>query len=413
MANRSFDYRQGEILMKSYSKRLLKFYRPAASIVMILFCIMLSTPAAFAFFDSKIDSFSADMVFTSPDGKNAGSSKLYVTPDKQRMDGLPGGGFQQGIDMRNFSVISFRNEDKQYLYNHDEKLVFISGMDEMSMLKEFSDFENAETEEVLGKEKISGYPCVKKQVTSTSTIMGMTSTTTSIIWESDKFEIPLKVKSDNGDIMELRNIDTDKPSETHFRPLTGYKKVDNIMALMGMDFSAMARGEEDDSDTGDDNDQSSSQPDMDDLDIDKTMAGLEEILGNHMSKEEMSQLRENIGEAFNMVKQMDSDTGAVDNLWQIIPKRPGDKIGKEFKAPNIYNVVLGSNSTLTEVCDFYKKALPSKGWESAGGFIHEDGKGYSRFSKGEDTLVISYAENPGMEGDFKYFYSIQLDGPDI
>jgi len=51
--------------------------------------------------------------------------------------------------------------------------------------------------------------------------MNMDITHTHTIWESDKFEMPLRIKDDEGNISELRNIDTRKPAARLFRPLTG------------------------------------------------------------------------------------------------------------------------------------------------------------------------------------------------
>jgi len=66
--------------------------------------------------------------------------------------------------------------------------------------------------------------------------MGQTLKNKLTIWESDQFEMPLRTMVEDGGIMEMRDIDTDKPSKKLFRPMPGYKKVDNLMAAMGMDF---------------------------------------------------------------------------------------------------------------------------------------------------------------------------------
>jgi len=96
--------------------------------------------------------------------------------------------------------------------------------------------DNVESEKVLGKEKVSGYKCVKKEVITSMAVMGQTLKNKLTIWESDQFEMPLRTMVEDGGIMEMRDIDTDKPSKKLFRPMPGYKKVDNLMAAMGMDF---------------------------------------------------------------------------------------------------------------------------------------------------------------------------------
>ncbi len=87
--------------------------------------------------------------------------------------------------------------------------------------------------------KVSGYKCVKKKVTTTTKIYGMTHTDTMIIWENDRFQMPLKTEGSSGHGMEIRNIKKGKPNKKYFKLPKGYKEVSNIMAAMGMDFGRM------------------------------------------------------------------------------------------------------------------------------------------------------------------------------
>jgi hypothetical protein len=68
----------------------------------------------------------------------------------------------------------------------------------------------------------------------TPKIMGMKIKNTQTIWRSDRFKMPLKVQGEEGNITEYLNISTKKPSNSLFKPLSGYKKVDNMMTVMGM-----------------------------------------------------------------------------------------------------------------------------------------------------------------------------------
>ena len=214
-----------------------KYYISLFLVIAIM--LICAVPAYALFGGGKVKHFSADQVMIAPDGKEMGTSKLYITPEAYRMDGLPGGG--PNGQMMNMTVISYKDQNRQYIYNHDKKLVFEDNMDEAALMKDLKAYRNVDDEKVLGKEKVSGYSCVKKQITTTSTVMGMKMTSTTLLWQSDKIDFPLRVKSENGGMTELRNIDTDKPSKKLFKPITGYQKVDNMMAVMGMDFSARAR----------------------------------------------------------------------------------------------------------------------------------------------------------------------------
>ena len=117
---------------------------------------------------------------------------------------------------------------------HSRIPVFEDTIDKDSMMDIMKLYDNADTEEVLGNEKVSGYECVKKKVTTTTNIMGMKIKNTQTIWQSDRFKMPLKVQGEEGNITEYRNISTKKPSSSLFKPLSGYTKVDNMMTVMGM-----------------------------------------------------------------------------------------------------------------------------------------------------------------------------------
>ena len=326
------------------------------------------------------------------------------------MDGLPMGG--QGGVTRNLSILGFKKLNKQYIYNHDKKLFFESQLDEEDMLKKLKSYENVDSEKILGKEKVSGYKCVKKEVTTTMTIMGMKHTSTEILWQSDKFEFPLRIQMEDGQTMEFRNIDKGTPSKKFFRRPTGYKKVNNIMAVMGMDFAAMAKQNMASDDDDKEEREAGSQQNIKNLNVEEMNAKIEQAMGKNADPEQVAQMQQIMAQAMNQAKQINMDKGAANELWKIIPKRPGDKVGSEMKSPNIYTVTMGSNALLKQVFTFYKQKLKPKGWKDGGMFI-QDGMGTFAMTKGEQRLMIAWADNPGMEGNYKLFYNLKLHGPDI
>ncbi len=202
--------------------------------------LFISATSAFGFFGGKITSFSADWVMILPDSDSVNTSKLYVTPEAYRMDGMLMGAGQQGMP-KDMTILAFKDKNRQYMYNHDKKLVYESEIDEQEMMDLMKSYQNVDSEKILGKETVSGYTCTKKKVTTTTTMMGMKFKQSSIIWQSDKFEMPLKIQGEKGNVSELRNISTKKPSANLFRPLSGYTKVDNMMAVMGMNFGGEKR----------------------------------------------------------------------------------------------------------------------------------------------------------------------------
>ena len=203
----------------------------------ILLVFLFIPQSSHALLGGKIDNFTADQVMISSKGKVMNTSKLYVTPDAFRMDGLPGAGSHKGMEKQDLTILGFSDKNAQYIFNHTKKLYYKTNQDDANM--GIKDFKNAELVKVLGKEKVSGYKCVKKQVTITRKFYGMSHTDTLIIWESDRFQMPLKTKGSTGHGMEIRNIKKGAPDKKYFKLPKGYKEVDNIMAAMGMDFGRM------------------------------------------------------------------------------------------------------------------------------------------------------------------------------
>ena len=370
-------------------------------------CLGLALQPFQAAWAGKIKSFSADQVFFDASGKQVHTSKLYITPDAYRMDGMPTG-MGPNSPKDNLTVLGFKKENRQYIYNHDKKLYFPTDMDEEAMVKALQSYKNVDSEKVLGKEKVSGYMCVKKQVTSTMTIMGMKSTSTTIIWQSDKFEFPLRSQQENGGAMEFRNIKKGKPSAKLFRRPTGYKKVNNMMEVMGIDMQAMRAERKAEKQQAR---QAKGQKGKE-VDQEKFMAALKQAMGKNADTEQNKQLQEFMAKAMDRAKNTKTDKGAADGLWQIIPKRSDDQVGSEMKTPGTYQVVLGTKADMKDVFAFYADELKSRGWKDGGTFI-QDGQGFLNMTKDQMRLMVSSAEDPGMEGDFANFYSLQLHGPGL
>ena len=375
--------------------RYLTGNRIVCFIVLTMF-FMLGTTPCHALFGGKVKNFSAENVAIKADGTVVKTGKLYVTPDAVRMDGMPWGG-SRDMPRMNLSMLVLKKQNQQYFYNHDKKLVFVSPVDEEGLKALSKAVGDSQSEKVVGKEKVSGYNCIKKEVVTTFEAMGKSYESKVTVWQSDRFDFPLRTRDDNGNVQEMRHIKTGKPSEKLFRPLTGYKQVDNMMAVMGMDFSEMGSDEED-----------LPQEEIQDVNPEKLAEGLEQLMGGkNANPEQVSQVKQAILNAVERTRQIHMDPGAADPMWKIIPKRSGDRVGNELKTPDFYDVTLGTQSTFQEVCDDYVKRLTAKGWHKGGGWI-QDGQGFLKLATEGRELMISSADDPGMDGRFTCFYSLRL-----
>ena len=188
-----------------------------------------------AFLGGKVDNFSADQVIIAKDGRELSSSKIYVSPEAMRMDGLPMGERQpSGMLSKNISTITFMEPPEYYMINHEKKLIY-HDTDLSEMGQDVTGrFKDAEVVKILGTETISGYKCTKKKVKND---MGMSSNDTITIWVNDRFEMPLKVELPDGGTSEMRNIKKNDADKKRFELPGNYKKVNNIMAVMGLNFN--------------------------------------------------------------------------------------------------------------------------------------------------------------------------------
>ena len=408
--------------MKTEQPKFRRYWRISLAITAVL--LWFTAASAFAFFEGKVEHFSADSVTIDPSGKVLHTGKLYVSGDVMRMDGI-GGAMGPGRDGKapDLSMLVLEKEGKMYFYNHDKKLVYEGPVDETDMAPGYKAMDNVESEKIIGKEKVSGYKCVKKELTLNISMMGMNQKDKLTVWESDRFEFPLRTMTDDGSMNEMRNIKEGKPPEKRLRPLTGYKKVGNMMAVMGMDIGSMRERRKDRekeraralpnpaSDRGTETPGGNGQ-NLENMDVNQMMEQMSQAMGDNMSPEEKEQLMQIMANAVNTAKDTREGPGAAEKIWQIIPRRPGDQIGDELKTTNVLNVTMGTKADLSSVFDFYKNKLSAKGWRDQGMYL-QNGEGHLSMSKGDRTLTISSASNPGLEGNYTLFYMMQLTGPDI
>ncbi|MBN2538729.1 MAG: DUF4412 domain-containing protein [Deltaproteobacteria bacterium] len=173
----------------------------------------------------KITSFSADQVSIAPDGTIANSGKMYVTPDKVRMEmRSPRGGGSMIVIMR-------RDSNLYWMLNPDEKKYFERPLNEEEWEKMAKGAIKSKTEKKLGTETINGYACQKKDVEMVVEILGFKRKSRSTVWISEKLDLPIRTMTEDGHVTELRNIKKGSQSKKLFEAPGGYTKVGNMMEL--------------------------------------------------------------------------------------------------------------------------------------------------------------------------------------
>ena len=185
--------------------------------------------SALALPGGKINAYTADQVMIDPDGKIEHEGKIYMTPDKMRMDGIAPTG--DG----NIILIFRRDKNIGWTLNPEKKLYMERPLDEEEMEESTKEFRDSRNEKVLGTETVSGFKCTKKEVETTiKGIYGFKKTVKTIVWVSHRLDMPIRTKSDDGSMTELRKIKEGTPASKYFEIPKGYKKVANVIELMDM-----------------------------------------------------------------------------------------------------------------------------------------------------------------------------------
>ncbi len=184
---------------------------------------------AHALLGGKINEYTADQVRIDPNGKVQNEGKIYVTPDKIRMDGISPTG--EG------SIVMIFRRDKKIgcTLNPEKKLYMERPLNEKEMEQASKKFIDSRNEKALGTENVNGFKCTKKEVETSVEFMGYKRKVRNIVWMSKRLDMPIRTKSQDGSITELRNIKEGTPASKYFEIPKGYKKVANMMELMGMD----------------------------------------------------------------------------------------------------------------------------------------------------------------------------------
>jgi hypothetical protein len=168
--------------------------------------------------------FSADQVTVGGNGKLIAKSKMYIGANGARIE-------YAASEDRGDMVSIFRKDKKLFWMISPAAKKYTEDTFDEKKMKEALNATVGRTVKVLGTEKIQGFTCTKKQVETTVTFLGMKNKSESTVWESDRFDMPLKTQDKNGAVTELRNIKLGRQPARLFEVPAGYTKVANMIAL--------------------------------------------------------------------------------------------------------------------------------------------------------------------------------------
>jgi hypothetical protein len=173
----------------------------------------------------KMEEYSAKQVYKDSSGQE-GTNKIFVSRDKIRME-------MRSPKGEGSMVMIFRKDKKvAWTLFPEEKFYFENKLDEAKLQKAFGEIQDDVKKEELGIETVSGLKCRKMRVETTSSFMGRQIKTTSTVWVSDRLDFPVKIQSEEGGVVEMRDIKSGRQPSDLFEIPAGYTK--RKMPLFGM-----------------------------------------------------------------------------------------------------------------------------------------------------------------------------------
>ncbi len=175
----------------------------------------------------KITAFNALQVTLSPEGKTLHESPIFALDGKLRIEN-----FMPEAEQK--LVMIYRPDKKKIVYlNPERKSFFESEADEAELGKLGAAHLKGKKEKDLGEETVSGYPCRKKEIETEIEVMGFRKRDRMLVWQSPRFDMPLRSRGEGGETTELRKIQPGKPAASLFEVPSGYSRVGSLIALMG------------------------------------------------------------------------------------------------------------------------------------------------------------------------------------
>lgn len=191
----------------------------------------------------KVSHYSAKQVHLDPSGNVRGATMYYVSGDKFRTESTSPEGKGSMV------IIADREARKMWMLNPAGKAYWEKELEEEDLQKSLGLVMHREEAESLGHEKVNGYKCEKMRVETSMEVMGFSRTSTSTVWMCDRFDIPLRVQTENGGAMELRDIKPGRQPADLFKVPDDYKAVDNMFMLFAGSGSRGTRRSSGDSDS--------------------------------------------------------------------------------------------------------------------------------------------------------------------
>lgn len=173
----------------------------------------------------KVKDFSARQVIIAPDGKVEQAGELFMSDGRMRMQTFT------PQSPEGMTIIVRQDKKLQWMLNTEDKTYFERPLDENEFKQLMKSHMEEQSVKELGTETVNGYECKKKEMVVTVNVMGRTMTSRSTVWMSDRFDIPLRTRNEDGTMTEMREIKEGKQPAGLFEVPGDYRKVAGMMEL--------------------------------------------------------------------------------------------------------------------------------------------------------------------------------------
>lgn len=166
-----------------------------------------------------ISDFEANNVQMDSGGRVVSSGKIYVSGDKIRME--QAGGAQGG----QMTVILRRDLGVMWTVMPERKSCMEMPLDEKAWQNALQDAGSEAKVEELGRETVNGFDCRKYRTVTEIQVMMVHKKTTTTVWRSPRLLFPVRTRSENGQVNELRDVKPGKQPASLFEIPAGYSKM--------------------------------------------------------------------------------------------------------------------------------------------------------------------------------------------
>ena len=192
----------------------------------ILITVLVSPALGLEYKGQKIKPFAAEQYSIDKKGQETLVGNIYIGDKGVRSETMVNP--ENGQQMITIYIV---DENVQYFINPQTKKYYQTNIKPEELEKWFGDDITVDEKNTLKTEKIQGYKCKIKKVSTTVKVLGFSKTVKSTQYFSEKLGVAIRTVNDDGSAIEYRNIKEGKQDPSLFKLPEGLTKTSNMMGV--------------------------------------------------------------------------------------------------------------------------------------------------------------------------------------